>query len=543
MRVRWTLLVLMLALLLSVAGRPGATSATTGITPVQLNPDLPATSDVFAFKISPDGHYAVYISNISLADASELYSVPTDGSAAPQRLTPLPTSGYSIEQFWISPDSQYVVYIANQDTLERRELYSVPIGGGPSVKLSPPVDSFESYLITTLTFDPQNMVVFYAFAAVADNVAVRAIYRATLSSGAPTLISDPSLLATAPALSADGSTLFYLAYNDNHNNYLYRVSRSGGTSYQLNPNLDYNQYISEFVLAPDQQALTYKRITQHPSQNNVYRQELFQIDLNGNAPLRLSFDAPNYYASDDLRYTADSRYVVYTSDQRITDTLELFRADTQTGDVVRLSPLLPATGNIYYYQLSPDEHWVLYRLSVQGAQRQLYAVSLDGQSAVMLSGLPRPDIFMPESAIISDSSAAVFVADYEVAYRYGLYTQPFTATGAPTRLFPTLGESDVENLLPVPGQRGLTFQATSNDNSFSRLYYADLNTNAVTELTPDFIATGDIYQENVIFRRDGRWYAAFVADYAVDNQYNLYTVALPLAAPTSFQLYLPALLR
>jgi hypothetical protein len=107
---------------------------------LQLSANAPVPS-MHGFKVSPDGHTAVYH-----AGDQVLYSVPVAGGPRVQLTPTLPPGAeifpYNNQQ--ISPDSSRVVYLAEPQDFAELELFSVGITGGPAVKLNPPLDEFAS---------------------------------------------------------------------------------------------------------------------------------------------------------------------------------------------------------------------------------------------------------------------------------------------------------------------------------------------------------------------------------------------------------------
>ncbi len=69
---------------------------------------IPEWSDVrFAsHQISPDGAYAVFVADVQVDDADELYSVSLRTRADPVRLSPLVPAGRGPGYFAITPDSR-----------------------------------------------------------------------------------------------------------------------------------------------------------------------------------------------------------------------------------------------------------------------------------------------------------------------------------------------------------------------------------------------------------------------------------------------------
>ena len=88
--------------------------------------------------ISPDSASVAFVADAEVDGVAELYSVPSDGSAAPLRIATMGVNA-DVQMLRISPDSARVVFRADADTDEVVELYSVPLDGSASpVKLNPP---------------------------------------------------------------------------------------------------------------------------------------------------------------------------------------------------------------------------------------------------------------------------------------------------------------------------------------------------------------------------------------------------------------------
>lgn len=105
-----------------------------GSAPISLDgPLTPYFGSVDFATLSPDAGTVIYASDVRSPNRFELYSVPTDGSRAPVRLSGSIVSGGTVVFDWappvVSPDSTTVVYLADQEVDQRFELYSVPIDG------------------------------------------------------------------------------------------------------------------------------------------------------------------------------------------------------------------------------------------------------------------------------------------------------------------------------------------------------------------------------------------------------------------------------
>jgi Tol biopolymer transport system component len=96
------------------------------------------------FQFGSGGARVVYVGR--LAGVDELYSVPTDGSAAPVRVNDPPVAGGRVpprpDAFQVTADGTRVVYVADQDTDGVHELFDAAIdGAGAAVKLNSPLPS------------------------------------------------------------------------------------------------------------------------------------------------------------------------------------------------------------------------------------------------------------------------------------------------------------------------------------------------------------------------------------------------------------------
>ena len=112
-----------------------------GSEPAKLQTPRPpfwVTSQVYVYRVSPDGERAVYYQGRPFSGIGELWSVPTDGSERPRAvMNPVPNP--AVSSFEITSDSQTVVFVGSQFLGIGRDLCSAPIeGGGPVVQLNDP---------------------------------------------------------------------------------------------------------------------------------------------------------------------------------------------------------------------------------------------------------------------------------------------------------------------------------------------------------------------------------------------------------------------
>jgi len=100
------------------------------------------------FTLTSDGLRVLYAADRDASGVFELFVAPVDGSSAPLELSGTMVAGGDVARVFqtsgplvqVTPDSSRVVYVADQDVDERFELYSVPIDrSSPPIKLNPPL--------------------------------------------------------------------------------------------------------------------------------------------------------------------------------------------------------------------------------------------------------------------------------------------------------------------------------------------------------------------------------------------------------------------
>ena len=171
-----------------------------------------------------------YWADAEVGGPLELYSAPSDGSAAPIKLNGPLAAGGRLWTFRVSPDGTRVVYIADQAALPGTRMYSVPTAGGVVVPLGPASDDTPF----AITADSTRVV-----AEVANH-----LYSIAIAGGsAPIELSSPVMLPEFSAqfeLSPDGTrVLFEGTFNGEWS--LFTNSVLGGPPLNLP--------VSEFIVA------------------------------------------------------------------------------------------------------------------------------------------------------------------------------------------------------------------------------------------------------------------------------------------------------
>jgi Tol biopolymer transport system component len=114
---------------------------TLGGTGIRLNDPLVAGGDVTTFRLTTDGHTAVYRADQVVDERFELFAVPVLGGAVVPLTDALSGSQDVEEAFVIDPDGMTVLYLADPLVDERIELFAVPMAGGDSRRINADLSS------------------------------------------------------------------------------------------------------------------------------------------------------------------------------------------------------------------------------------------------------------------------------------------------------------------------------------------------------------------------------------------------------------------
>jgi hypothetical protein len=335
---------------------------------VKLNPALTsADQDVFSFfRISADSTTVVYTADQDINGATELYSVPIDGSAAAVKLNPAFTSADQdvFSFFRISADSTTVVYTADQDINGATELYSVPIdGSSAAVKLNPAFTSSDQFVFDfNISADSTTVV----YAAVQDINDTAELYSVPIDGSAAAVKLNPAFTSSDQFVfdfSADSTTVVYAAVQDiNDTAELYSVPIGGGAVVKLNPAFtSADQDVFNFLISADSTTVVYRA---DQDINNAF--ELYSVPIDGSAAavkLNPAFTSADQDVFSFFRISADSTTVVYRADQDINNAFELYSVPIGGGAAVKLHSDFTSSvqGVVFDFNISADSLWVVFR--------------------------------------------------------------------------------------------------------------------------------------------------------------------------------------
>ncbi|MDA8016276.1 MAG: DPP IV N-terminal domain-containing protein [Thermoanaerobaculia bacterium] len=352
------------------------------------------------YQISSDSRWVVFSHDPDFENVDQLYSVPLDGSAPPQRISGL-LGASSLGSFEVTPDGARVVYTARQDDPENTDLYRVSIEGGTILRLNLPGEGS----VGSFRVSPDGTLVAYVSFGNAD-ISLSVV---PLAGGTPTLltsvpyVSNQSLSWHEYRFTPTSDRIVFGAYDSSEVYSLHSVAVQGGSSMSLGVVSDGgdNTFI-RFEISPDGQSVVY------PTLNGFSFDGLYSVPVNGGTRTSLLGALPG--RPDWFRITADSSRVVhlaqghqgaeawglystpiggglvdlvanlgtgnsqpdveldssgnrlvFTFDYETAGIREIFSVSSAGGAPVKLNPTLPGGASVSAFKISADSQWVVYR--------------------------------------------------------------------------------------------------------------------------------------------------------------------------------------
>lgn len=397
--------------------------------------------DIWRFEISPDNNWVVYNADHTTEGVMDLYSVPTDGSEPPTKLTETLDSQSDVERIQISADSLWVVYTVYHNG---NDLYSVPIdGSAPPTKLSIPLDYGGSVRETYQISADSSRVIYVAHP---DTQYIDELYSVPIDGSVPPTKLNTILPSGGGVgnfqIGADSNRVVYEADQDIVDVHeLYSLPIDGSIPpIKLNTSLPSEGDVNgNFKISANS-----TRVIYHADQETNDIDELFSVPINGSSsPVKIS--GPMASGGDVLwnfQISADSSQVVYGADQDTDNVAELYRVPINGSALpTKLNGPLTSGGNVDYFQISADSSHVVYRADQNiDMMDELYSVPLNGSTppVKLNSTLPSEGDVTWNFQISEDSSRVVYVADQSTDEVFDLYSVPLDASLPPTKLNGTL---------------------------------------------------------------------------------------------------------
>jgi Tol biopolymer transport system component len=458
-----------------------STGISSSLYSVPLDGSQPATvlgeglSDVEA--VLPDG--TVLALGTSPLGVKELFAVPLDGSAAPERLNGPMVSGGQVLEALPSSSTSHAVYRAHQNHYAAPELFSVAVSGGAVRRLSPPMPL-----------------------------------------GAPSGISELFPFIHSFEVSPDGTRAVYDAREGSSAIYdLHGVATDGGGgSTRMHGPLGADRGIREYRVSPDGTRVVYELERDYPFPY-PFTVELYsaRIDEHGTSvrlddgPLAGNVPSDDFfYLVDSATFTPDSTHVVYVGTNGASGDVELFLVPSDgSAQPVALHPGA-APGDDVDFTLSSDGDWVVYS-RLESTHEELFRVPLDGH-------LPPARLHAPYAGgqnlggdatsstpylwtISPDSTRVVYISDQDTEAVTELYSAPIDASQAPVKLNGTFtAQSDIAVLdssndppfLVSPDSARVVYRADQEVDGRFELYSVALAGGPALKLNGTLVAGGDV---------------------------------------------------
>lgn len=408
-------------------------------------------------ELTPAGDRAVYLADARIDGRTELFSVPSDGSAPPLRLSANLVTGGQVSQFLITPDGTRVLYAADQELVGRLELYSVPIVGGSVTRVSATPVPGGSLRFQSLAIGAGGTRVVYLADARVDGTLE--LFSAPVDGSAAPTPLNPTLVAgglvTTYRLSADGAHVVYQADQTVNDRYELWVAPTGGGAAAA-------PLLGPAFAGPVEQTLldvSSTHVLCYADGNGDGQTDLYLARLDGSQPPLLLTRAPYAFSSSVAKLSPDgSRAWFLERDAQVRGQLFGVPADGSQAPV-RLSPPLPPGGKVILPRFREDG--ALAFLCDAHALGQFSAWSQRGDGARELTPLlpPAPSVGDVSAYAWSPGGTHILYGADRFSDRAACVTSVSLRAG--TESFTTPRQGTVFSILFPPG--GERFACTIHD--------------------------------------------------------------------------------
>ena len=546
------------------------------------------------WEIGPWGEFVTFVAEKDAVDVYGLYSVPTDGSAAPTTLSPSIPNLEASTWFRISPDHWTVLYLgyAAGFTLELR---SVSILGGASRVLNGPLtsggDVTENYAMNLNTSrwavyraDEETDDVVELFAALVstdrdldgilddcdncildanplqgdvdsdgdgdacDNcVDVPNDGQADGDSDGLGNVCDNCPLDENPGQfdedsDGDGDAcdpcLGDPANDADEDGYCEGSDSCPGTTNtdQLGERILNNPLVAGGDVLDFEIASSGARVVYLADQQVDQQKELHSVPLGGGTVVRLNDALPAGGWVQQFAVSPDASRVVYQADQALDDKQEIFSVSILGGATTRLNPVMANDRDTLGFLMDPTSTRVVYGSNHEGT-KAFYSVLIGGGASTRISG----DLTQPAGSgegISSDGSMVVFTR--WTGPTYELYSAPI-AGGSVTLLNDPLvagGEIQSYKTLISPDGAWVVYFADQDTDEVVEIYSVPIGGGTVNKLNGPLVAGGDVETGQVRFSPDSSR-VIFGADAATDGIIELYSAPIGGGSPVKLNGVLP----
>jgi len=453
-----------------------------------------------------------YVADELADEVFELFSVPTDGSAAPLRLSaPMPTGGDVGEILRVSGGR--VLYVADALTNGVQELFIVADDGSTApLRLSPPLPAFGD--VSQFIAGP-DFALFLADSIVDDR---GELYRVALDGSTPPVVLAPGQrVFKIHDLSRDGALVLYDTTTTGLN-----VVRTDGSaapvflSFPEPGSFGFNEVdFSQAEFTGDGARVVF--MATEISDSWWYQaDDLWSIRLDGTQKLRLS-QGPKFLHTD-FQLSPDGSRALYKDTEPTSQTyseLVSVRTDGSSSTI-----LTPGSGRPGLFRISDDSAFCVFASQI-GPAWSLRMARLDGsQPLELLASVPAKPSALE---LVAGSTSVVFLSDSQV---YSV-TTPGTAVSVSHSGVMEVPSEGFPLLVFTPDSSRVLYRADFIANGIFELWSARLDGSGRVKLSPPLSGTRDVSD----FRISSDGHALFRCDRNTDETLDLYAAPLDGSAP------------
>lgn len=326
-----------------------------------------------------------------------------------------------------------------------RTLHSAAIGGVADVGVA--LDLTTSVSEFAISADSSRVAYIGAPIAGGDSV----LWSIDLQGGAPiqlsgTLVLSSNSFQTDLLISADSSVVVFKATDGFTTPELYSVAIGGGGAVKLSgtPQVSGSTFLSDFAIGPNSSRVVYR------AKQASTLTELFSVPISGGSQTRLNSNLQALGTVSEFVISPDGNWVTYLADASVDQRIDAFSVPIDGGAVNLLSESFGSSGDTFQVEFTPDSARVTLLQTNTLGELALLAVDVGGTNRQTLSATSPATVSVRSYAMAPDGSR-LFFPQADDDFAFNLFSVPITGGGA-TRIGPVLGSRVEQPMVSHDGQ-------------------------------------------------------------------------------------------
>lgn len=501
--------------------------------PQRLNTPLEASGDVSAFAVAGSGDTIAYLADAQENETFELFGAPFAGGPVLTYNAPLasgPVLG-DVLSFWVSADEQRVVYRADQDTDGIFGLFNRASGRGAPFSLTSGLPEAQT-VFADIALSPDGTRAAFLQANSPGSAAGWLYAADTTQPSLPILLDDENIHATPLLISSQGTRVVYRR-SSLFGPYVLCSARLDGVGQPLSLT-PVTGTVTQFKLSEDGSQAFYLAAL---DVSGVI--ELHHVPLDGSAP-SAKLNPPLAGNSDVTAFASapGGLHVVYIADADLDEQFELYAVPSDgSAPAVELNAPLVAGGDVSDFAITSDGAYVLYRADQSVDQRfELFRVPITGGTPILLTSVAGGIGVHAAYALSADAQTVYYRATHTAPTLVELFRVAADGSASPVRISGTMiAGGGVSAFALAPDQVHLVYAADQRTDGVVELFGVN-PTPGTDVLLHALPASGDVISFRIA--PDSRA-VVYRAD-PVDGVFELFTAPLDgSAAPSRLNLPLP----